>query len=207
MPPIDGSAGFAPLALRNLAIAALAAIASPCLADVIDIAPDGVPTTYASPAVFTSAGVQVIGIDRATTGAPAVNLSQVIAAAATRHQISADLITEVAWRESRFHQTAVSNRDAVGIMQLTAGTARDLGVDRYDISQNIHGGAAYLRRMLDRYGGDTRLALAAYNAGPGAVDRYRGVPPYRETQAYVGAILTGLSQRALAAAKPALFNR
>ena len=209
MSPIDGRAGFVPLVLRNLAIAALAAVASPCVADVIEIAPDGVATTYASPTVFTPAGTQVIGMagPGSTAGAPAVNVSQGNAAAAARHQISADLITEVAWRESRFRQTAVSNRDAVGVMQLTAGTARDLGVDRYDVSQNIHGGAAYLRRMLDRYGGDTRLALAAYNAGPGAVDRYRGVPPFRETQAYVGAILTGLSQRALAAATPALFTR
>ena len=209
MSSIDGRAGRSPPRLRGLAIAALAAIASPCLADVIEIAPDGAATTYAAPAVFTPSGVQTIAPDaaRAAPRGQAVNVSSAIAAAAARHQVSADLITEVAWRESRFHQTAISNRDAVGVMQLTAGTARDLGVDRYDVSQNIHGGAAYLRRMLDRYGGDTRLALAAYNAGPGAVDRYRGVPPYRETQAYVGAILIGLSQRALAKAAPTLFTR
>ena len=209
MSSIDGRAGRSPPHLRGLAIATVVAIASPCLADVIEIAPDGAATTYAAPAVFTPSGVQAIGPGavRTTAHGLAVNVSSVIAAAAARHQISADLITEVAWRESRFHQTAISNRGAVGVMQLTAGTARDLGVDRYDVSQNIHGGAAYLRRMLDRYDGDTRLALAAYNAGPGAVDRYRGVPPYRETQAYVGAILIGLSQRALAKAAPTLFTR
>jgi soluble lytic murein transglycosylase-like protein len=206
---VSGCAGRSTLILCSLAIAAFAATASRCWADVIDIGLDGVATTYASPAVFTPSGVQVIASDTRVRAvlAPAMVVSQVIAAAAVRHKISADLITAVAWQESRFHQTAVSTRDAVGVMQLTAGTARDLGVDRYDISQNIHGGAAYLRRMLDRYGGDTRLALAAYNAGPGAVDRYRGVPPYRETQAYVGAILAGLSQRALAAAPPAPFAR
>ena len=126
------------------------------------------------------------------------NVAQLIAEAARRHEVSADLITEVARRESGFRQSAVSNRDAVGVMQLTAGTARELGVDRYDASQNILGGAAYLRRMLNRYGGDVRLALAAYNAGPGAVDRYRGIPPFQETNAYVAAILTRLSQYALA---------
>ena len=123
--------------------------------------------------------------------------SHLIAEAAERNAVSADLIMEVARRESGFRQTAVSNRDAVGVMQLTAGTARELGVDRYDVRQNIHGGAAYLHRMLSRYDGNVRFALAAYNAGPGAVDRYHGVPPFPETTAYVAAILARLSQRAL----------
>lgn len=199
LPPklgIGGRAGFSPQALRGWAIAALAAVASPCLADVIDIAPDGAAVTYAAPAVFTSTGVTAIAdaIPSRSSGIP-IDLSKVIAEAASRNRLSPDLVTEVAWRESRFHQTAVSTRDAVGVMQLTAGTARDLGVDRYDVRQNIHGGATYLRQMVDRYGGDVRLGLAAYNAGPGAVDRYRNVPPFQETQAYVTAILGRLAQR------------
>ena len=204
---IDACSGGRSLSLW--AIAAFAAVAFPCRADVIEIASDGIATTYAAPAIFTSEGTQPIGPPDAHSerGGPVASVSQTIAAAATRQQISEDLISEVAWRESRFHQSAISNRDAVGVMQLTAGTARELGVDRYDVGQNIHGGAAYLRRMLDRYGGDTRLALAAYNAGPGAVDRYRGVPPYRETQAYVVAILDGLSKRALARVTPTIFTR
>lgn len=206
-PTIDGRARARSPCLRWWGIAACAAIASPCLADVIHIAPDGVATTYASPAVFTASGAQAIALPGAVRLADVAgnDVMPMIAAAAARHQVSADLITAVAWRESGFRQTAVSTRDAVGVMQLMAGTARELGVDRYDARENIQGGAAYLRRMLDRYGGDTRLALAAYNAGPGAVDRYRGVPPYRETQAYVSAILTRLSQRSLTAAAPALF--
>ncbi len=76
------------------------------------------------------------------------------------------------------------------------GTARALGVDPHDSRQNFAGGAAYLSGLLKRYDGDTVRALAAYNAGPGAVDRYGGVPPYKETRAYVAAILDRLSQRA-----------
>uniref|UniRef100_UPI00286B0BA1 lytic transglycosylase domain-containing protein n=1 Tax=Phenylobacterium sp. TaxID=1871053 RepID=UPI00286B0BA1 len=176
--------------------AAIAAIASPCLADVIEIAPDGAAVTYAAPAVFGPDGASPINVRTAAAG-PAIDISKVITEAARRQQLSADLVTEVAWRESRFHQQAVSNRDAVGVMQLTAATARDLGVNRYDLSENIHGGAAYLRQMMDRYGGDVRLALAAYNAGPGAVDRYRGVPPFQETTAYVATILSRIAQKTL----------
>jgi soluble lytic murein transglycosylase-like protein len=76
-------------------------------------------------------------------------------------------------------------------MQLMDDTARGLKIDRYDLAQNILGGAAYLRQMLDRYRGDARLALAAYNAGPGAVDHYGGVPPFPETMAFVASVLRG----------------
>ena len=173
--------------------------ARPSLAQVIEIGADGAATLHAGPSVFTLEGAQPIV---ATASAPRdpgrAEVVQLIADAARRHEVSVDLVTEVARRESGFRQSAVSNRDAVGVMQLTAGAAREVGVDRYDIAQNILGGTAYLRRMLNRYGGDVSLALAAYNAGPGAVDRYRGIPPFRETNAYVAAILARLSQNALA---------
>lgn len=175
---------------------------------MIEIGADGNAVTYARPAIFTVDNAQLI--ESARSAAVAVQPGQIqrfIAEAAERQHLDHDLVSEVAWRESRFNQTAVSPRDAVGVMQLTAGTARALGVDRYDVAQNIHGGAAYLRGMLDRYRGDVKLALAAYNAGPGAVDRYRGVPPYRETQDYVAAILARLQPRTLASITPILFTR
>ena len=75
-------------------------------------------------------------------------------------------------------------------------TARSLGIDPYNSSQNYQGGATYLAGLMHRYNGDLILALAAYNAGPGAVDHWRGVPPYKETQAYVAAVLDRLSQHA-----------
>ena len=90
----------------------------------------------------------------------------------------------------------VSAAGAIGEMQLMPATARALGVDPWDTRDNFRGGAAYLGGLVHRYDGDLIRALAAYNAGPGAVDRYGGVPPYRETQAYVAAIMNRLGRRA-----------
>jgi soluble lytic murein transglycosylase-like protein len=118
----------------------------------------------------------------------AAEIGDLLNFAAKRYAIDANLLRAVAWNESAFQAGAVSPKGAVGVMQLTDGTARALGVDRYDLSQNILGGAAYLKQMLVRYGGDVSLALAAYNAGPDAVDRHRGVPPFEETLKYVQAI-------------------
>jgi soluble lytic murein transglycosylase-like protein len=129
-----------------------------------------------------------------TTVAPSGGPAWAGAAAAV--ELSPELIEAVAWRESRMRPRVVSSAGAIGEMQLMPGTARQLGVDPYDTEQNYRGGARYLREMLQRYNGDLVKALAAYNAGPGAVDRYGGVPPYRETRAYVSAILDYLSRRA-----------
>lgn len=114
---------------------------------------------------------------------------RLIAKVSTSHQVQPALVKAVIAAESNFQPDAVSRVGAQGLMQLMPATARDLGVDRpFGVVENIDGGVRYLRAMLDRYGDVTR-ALAAYNAGPGAVDRYRGVPPYRETQAYVKRVL------------------
>lgn len=113
-----------------------------------------------------------------------------IARAAAKYQLPAGLIRSVIRAESNFEVRAVSRAGARGLMQLMPATARELGVrDSFDIDQNIDGGARYLRQMLDRFDGDIRLALSAYNAGPGTVARYNGEVPYRETREYVQRVL------------------
>jgi soluble lytic murein transglycosylase-like protein len=128
---------------------------------------------------------------------------------AERHQVSERLVEAVAWRESGFNSRAVSPKGARGTMQLMPGTARALGVDPSDMKSNIDGGANYLSQMMRRFNGDQTKALAAYNAGPRAVERYGGVPPYAETKAYVESILGRLSGStdALAAASEFLKAR
>jgi soluble lytic murein transglycosylase-like protein len=109
---------------------------------------------------------------------------------AAEHRVSPALVKAVIAAESSFNQLAVSKKGAQGLMQLMPQTAAELGVmDAFSADQNVDGGARYLREMLDRYG-DLHRAIAAYNAGPTAVDRYRGIPPYRETRDYVKRVLT-----------------
>lgn len=109
-----------------------------------------------------------------------------IAAAASDFGVDSSLIRAVIHAESAFNPMALSNKGAQGLMQLMPGTGRDLGVtDAFDAAQNIRGGARYLAQLLKDFNGDAHLATAAYNAGPGAVQKYRGVPPYDETQLYV----------------------
>ena len=113
-------------------------------------------------------------------------LSSVIEQAARTHSVDPRLVAAVASRESAYDPRAVSRAGACGIMQLMPATARFLGMsDVFDIRENVFGGTRYLRTLLDTFHGDLDLTLAAYNAGPGAVQRYNGVPPYRETQQYV----------------------
>jgi soluble lytic murein transglycosylase-like protein len=112
--------------------------------------------------------------------------------AAVSHGLRPEFVRSVAAVESAFREKAVSPKGAIGLMQLMPGTASDLGVDPRDPAQNAHGGAKYLKELLLRYKNakdPVRFALAAYNAGPGAVDRYGTVPPYRETRDYVERVL------------------
>ncbi|MET0601483.1 MAG: lytic transglycosylase domain-containing protein [Baekduia sp.] len=121
-------------------------------------------------------------------GAPTQYDAQ-ITAAATKYGIDPALLKGLIRQESNFNAAARSGAGAQGLTQLMPGTASGLGVDPSDPAQAIEGGAKYLKQQLDRFGGDVSKALAAYNAGPGAVAKYGGVPPYAETQNYVQKVL------------------
>ncbi len=109
---------------------------------------------------------------------------------ARRYGVPPALVKAVVKTESNFQRHAVSRAGAQGLMQLMPSTATDLGIqDPFSPEQNIHGGTRYLRAMIDRFEGDWKHALAAYNAGPSAVDQYGGIPPYRETREYVERVL------------------
>lgn len=123
-------------------------------------------------------------------------------AAARRHRLDPALVLAVVGVESAFQPGAVSHKGAQGLMQLMPATARELGVtDALDPAQNLDGGTRYLRQLVALYGGDLGKALAAYNAGPGAVKRHGGVPPYRETHHYIDKVLKRY-QRARSGAEP-----
>jgi len=111
-------------------------------------------------------------------------------AAARRHGVPEDLFLRLIQQESGWNHVAVSHKGATGLAQLMPATARRLGVDETDPAENLDGGARYLRMMYDRFG-NWRHALAAYNAGPEAVEKHGGIPPYEETRSYVVAILGG----------------
>jgi soluble lytic murein transglycosylase-like protein len=120
---------------------------------------------------------------------PSEAYEEIIQEAAEKYDMDANLIRAVMQTESAFHPYAVSRAGAEGLMQLMPALANEMGVaDSFDPRENIMGGARYLKRLLDYHKGDLDLALASYNAGPGNVERYGGVPPFRETRRYVRTI-------------------
>ena len=179
-------------ALAGAALSLAAAL--PASAQVIQIGPEGV-SSISGPAVVTPEGAIPIRPERkmpaSSRQAAAAPLLEGAGAAA---DISPRLLEAIAYVESRFNTKAVSPKGAVGMMQLMPGTAEELGVDPHNPQENARGGADYLRRMVTLFGNNVELAVAAYNAGPSAVLKYGGVPPYAETRAYVDAVMEYLAK-------------
>ena len=135
------------------------------------------------------------GAPMAAAPVPPAQIDALVEQNAATWQVDPALIKAVIANESGFNANATSKVGAQGLMQLMPATAASLGVrDAYDPAQNVAGGARYLRGLLDRFGGDKRLAIAAYNAGPGAVEKYGDVPPYAETRNYVQNVLASFDK-------------
>jgi len=131
-----------------------------------------------------------------TTQPTPAELKEMLAKAGTQHNIDAELLASLVHAESGGQVRAVSRVGAEGLMQLMPGTALALGVkDAFVAGENVEGGTKYFDQLLTRYHDNIALALAAYNAGPGAVDRYHGVPPFRETRAYVARVIREFNRR------------
>lgn len=203
-------------ACRIITVAAAVALAAEARADVMELGTDGarwvagplagqppVPDS-ARDALAQSdlAGIPVLPDHaiadpaRHAAGIP-LRYSAKIAELAARFDLSPSLLEALVWQESRWNENAVSPVGAQGLAQLMPGTARYLGVDSRDPFQNLEGGARYLREQLDRFDGDLEKALAAYNAGPGRVERAGGIPNIRETKQYVAAIMGRLANHSV----------
>ena len=196
---------------RILMPLALAAISAPASADVMEIGEEGARWVTGEQIVLAAADTAVQSGDLTILDAdfhvpmhavadPALHARAIPAQfnaavheLARRFDLSPALLEAVVWQESRWRTNAVSPAGARGLAQLMPGTARELGVNPDDPFANLEGGARYLREQLDRFDGNLEKALAAYNAGPGRVERAGGIPRIRETQEYVAAIIGRLS--------------
>jgi soluble lytic murein transglycosylase-like protein len=165
------------------------------------------PPEGAKAEVFTSKGVSfsILGPRRAKQIGNKLFTSQyteVIHSAARANGLSEELVRAVIHAESAFNPSAVSPKGARGLMQLMPALAREFGVrNSFDPYENIQAGCRFLAMLLRKYSGDLRLSLAAYNAGPGAVDKYKGIPPYAETRDYVEKVLALRTRYAVARKK------
>ena len=189
----EGRRIFSILAASALGVMAPAG----AFAQVIEIGDGGSVAVRDGAAVYTRDGVVPILRSETRRAHRRPATAAQVDRAADGAELSSALVAAVAWRESRMRAGAVSRAGAIGEMQLMPDTARSLGVDPRISGENLAGGANYLHILMRRYDGDLIKTLAAYNAGPKAVDRYGGVPPFKETQAYVADILDQMSRQAM----------
>lgn len=202
-------------ACRVMIAGVLVCLATGARADVLELGPDGarwvagplagMPATpdpaltaaaaAAVPEVVEDAAVPEVAVADPARHAAAIppRYSAKILELAARFDLSPALLEALVWQESRWNENARSPVGAQGLAQLMPGTARYLGVNPNDPYANLEGGARYLREQLDRFDGDLEKALAAYNAGPGRVERANGIPNIRETKQYVAAIMGRLA--------------
>lgn len=163
----------------------------------IEVAPGQIASVAIAPDPPPAASVA--GLPSSSTRLTRIDLNEMLARAGQQHNVDVDLLASVVKAESNGNAHAVSRAGAQGLMQLMPGTATSLGVrNSFAPDQNVQGGSAYLDALLTRYRDNLALALAAYNAGPQAVDRYHGIPPYRETRAYVARVIHEFNRRVLA---------
>ena len=182
----------ASIARQKMAVAAMQVSIEKQRAAVAAARPEaanGAPAESAGPAFFT---LSWPALGAACDALPAGEIDPLIQDTAQREGVDANLLRAVAQQESAFHPCAVSRKGAMGLMQLMPATAQELGVrDPFDPAENLASGARLLKQLLERFGGDTALALGAYNAGPGRVEEIGGVPAIPETIQYVQQILAG----------------
>jgi soluble lytic murein transglycosylase-like protein len=184
-------------------------------ADIASFEPDDTPdvaTTSAVTAQNPQPAPQAIATNQPPLAAPAkaasrTDLDQMVREASARNRLDPDFVNSVIKAESNFQTRAVSRKGAQGLMQLMPGTAAQLGVkDPFDPKANVEAGTAHLSALLDQYHDDAVKALAAYNAGAHRVDQYHGVPPYRETRAYVASIVRDFNAKKRAQMKSQAAN-
>ncbi len=175
-------------------------------ANYIEVKPEeiaGVEQTVASIPETARPAVAMASSDRLTE----MDEKQILSAAGQARNLDVDLLASVVKAESGGNAHAVSRAGARGLMQLMPATANDLGVaNSFEPNENVRGGSAYLDSLLRRYHENLAFALAAYNAGPAAVDRYHGIPPYRETQMYVARVIHEFNRRVKARATHSLTD-